>query len=75
MENLIETLVNAVAFLMAMRIAVLIGVILVVIRIGYSLIHSQQFRRHTQQFKRLWHKKADVRYRNVIRHRLINDHK
>jgi hypothetical protein len=54
MENLIETLKNTVAFLMVMRIAVLIGLILILLRLGYSLLNSSEMKRFWNDSKRIF---------------------
>jgi hypothetical protein len=63
MENLLEILKNTVAFLMVMRIAVVVGFVVLSIRLGYSVIQSREF-------KRFWHdsKRSLLRYRNLIKH-------
>jgi hypothetical protein len=67
MENLIGALRDAVALLMVVRIAVLAGVILIVLRLGYYLINSPQY-------KRWWHnpRKGFSGYKNMIKTRPMN---
>jgi hypothetical protein len=62
MENLIGTLRDAVALLMVIRIAVLLGVVLIVLRVGYSIINSSQL-------KQFFHhpKKGFLRHKNLIK--------
>ena len=62
MENLIETLKNTVAFLMAMRIAVLIGLILLVFRLGYLAYRSPGIKRYWHERKRVF-----LRFKKVMK--------
>lgn len=61
MENLIETLKNTVAFLMAVRIALAVGLILILLRLGYSLLISSEMKRFWEDRKRIF-----TRFRKVI---------
>jgi hypothetical protein len=63
MGNLIETLVNTVAFFMAMRIAVVIGLLLFAMRLLYNYLHRTDFKRFLHQ------RKIDIsRYIDLLKH-------
>jgi hypothetical protein len=63
MENLIETLNNAVAFLFAARIFILIALVVVVARFVFGFFHSSDPKKYQDPQKR-----GFIRHRDFLKH-------